>query len=185
MHFLFGGIGQFEDPESSFKHTPQFFVPSGFFFTWYPFSSTFVEHQGLYPVTWLKSYVHEWYVLLFKSNLKGNTQGWLKTAFLLTRNEYSADAFAVLQTLSSDVSVWRPIWNKIGTKKYKYLGGDLPIIYKQWFSIKFTVYLNSNFYRHISDTILVEMGSIRNNPQIQRNSLYTHSQYILYGHKFL
>ena len=96
MHLLLGGIGHPElspssnelpSLSSSSKHTPQFLVPSAFFFTWYPFSSTFVEHHGLYPVTWLKSYVHAWYVLLFKSNLKGNTHGLLKTAFLLFRKE--------------------------------------------------------------------------------------------------
>ena len=100
LRLLLGGIGQLELAGSSSKHTPQFFVPSGFFLTWYPFSSTFVEHQGLYPVTWLKSYVHAWYVLLFKSNLKGNTHGSLKTAFLLTKNEYSAELFPVLHSAS-------------------------------------------------------------------------------------
>ena len=115
LRLLLGGIGQLE-LDSSSKHTPQFFVPSGFFLTWYPFSSTFVEHQGLYPVTWLKSYVHAWYVLLFKSSLKGNTHGSLKTAFLLTKNEYNADEFPVLHSENQKAWIYEYItYNKVET----------------------------------------------------------------------
>ena len=60
-----GGIGQF----AKSSQIPQLFPAE----MWLPRSSTLVEHHGRYSVMWLKSKVHEWYVLFLRVN--GNWHG--------------------------------------------------------------------------------------------------------------